>query len=26
LTDEPGWYCFRPVPSLAEWDGTAWTG
>jgi len=26
LTDEPGWYCYRAVPALAEWDGTAWTG
>ena len=25
-SDPPGWYCFRPVPALAEWDGTAWTG
>ena len=22
----PGWYCYGPVPRLAEWDGTAWTG
>ncbi len=26
MTDGPGWYCYRPVPALAEWDGTAWTG
>ena len=26
MTDEPGWYCYRAVPALAEWDGTAWTG
>ena len=26
MTDEPGWYCYRSVPALAEWDGTAWTG
>jgi len=26
LTDPPGWYCYRPVPAMAEWDGTAWTG
>jgi hypothetical protein len=26
LTDEPGWYCYRAVPALAEWDGTAWSG
>jgi hypothetical protein len=26
LSDAPGWYCYRPVPALAEWDGTAWTG
>jgi len=26
LTDVPGWYCYRPLPALAEWDGTAWTG
>ncbi|HEY5110226.1 MAG TPA: PrsW family glutamic-type intramembrane protease [Acidimicrobiales bacterium] len=26
MTDAPGWYCYRPVAALAEWDGTAWTG
>ena len=26
MSDPPGWYCYRAVPSLAEWDGTAWTG
>ncbi|HEX7460214.1 MAG TPA: PrsW family glutamic-type intramembrane protease [Acidimicrobiales bacterium] len=26
MTDPPGWYCYRPVPAMAEWDGTAWTG
>ena len=26
MIDEPGWYCYRAVPALAEWDGTAWTG
>ncbi len=26
MTDPPGWYCYRAVASLAEWDGTAWTG
>ena len=26
MTDEPGWFCYRAVPSLAEWDGTAWVG
>ena len=26
MTDPPGWYCYRPVAALAEWDGTAWTG
>jgi hypothetical protein len=25
-TDLPGWYVYRPVAALAEWDGTAWTG
>ena len=26
LIDPPGWYVYRPVAALAEWDGTAWTG
>ena len=26
MTDPPGWYVYRPVAALAEWDGTAWTG
>jgi hypothetical protein len=26
LIDAPGWYVYRPVAALAEWDGTAWTG
>ncbi len=26
MNDPPGWYCYRAVASLAEWDGTAWTG
>lgn len=26
MIDPPGWYVYRPVAALAEWDGTAWTG
>ncbi len=26
MIDAPGWYVYRPVAALAEWDGTAWTG
>ena len=26
MTDPPGWYCYRALPALARWDGTAWTG